>query len=195
MRIKLSQESIDFAVHEGEEIFQNSCSLARGDTILTKIDNCLVGTFGQQVFMQATNGHRVTREECPRFAYDVLTNNESVRVYCGWSDSREASAPARVEVKVRRVRSGEARKWISFSNQKFKHVTRCAESNMLDYVVFYAAQNVNLDSYEADVTFLGIISATVLNQPDLRRPSMYAEGDSFLNTDRIHRRNLGRILL
>ena len=192
MRIKLSQESIDFAVREGEEIFQNSRSLARGDTILAKIDNCLVGTFGQQVFMQATNGHRVTREECPGFGYDVLTNNESVRVYCGWSDSREASGAARVEVKVR---SGAARKWISFNDQKFKHVTRCAESSMLDYVVFYGVQNVNLDSYEADVTFLGIISATVLNQPDLRRPSMYTEGDSFLNTDRIHKRNLGRILL
>ena len=193
MHIKLTQESIDFAVHEGEEIFRNSRSLARGDTILTKIDNCLIGAFGQQVFMQATNGHRVTREECPEFAYDVLTTNESVRVYCGWSDPREASAPARVEVKIRPAAGPW--KWISFNDQKFKHATRCAESGMLDYVVFYGIQNVDLDLYEADISLLGIISATVLNQPDLRRRSMYTEGDSFLNKGRIHERNLGRIIL
>lgn len=193
MRIKLSQESIDFAVAEGTEIFKNSRSLNYRDTVETKVNNSLIGAFGQQLFIEGVNGHRVTRDECPEFAYDVLTTNESLRVYCGWSDSREASAAARVEVKVRPL--SEGLKWISFNDQMFRHVTRCAGSEMLDYVAFYGIQNIDLKAYEADVDLLGVISAKVLNQPDLRRASLYTKGDSFLNKTRINERNLGCIFL
>jgi hypothetical protein len=190
--VKLTQESIDFAVAEGTEIFKNSRSLNYRDTLQTKINNCLVGTFGQQVFIEATKGHRVTKEECPGFAYDVLTTNGSLRSYCGWSDDRADSSPARVEVKVRPV---EGRKWITFNDQMFKHVTKCAGSGMLDYVAFYGIQNIDLENYVADVGLLGIVSSKVLTMPDLRRPSMYTKGDSFLNKNRIQQRNLGVIFL
>ena len=205
-RIRLSRESFDFAVTEGTEIFKNSRSLNFQDTVQTKINNCLVGAFGQQVFIEATKGHRVTKEECPQFAYDVLTTNGSLRNYCGWSDDRDASSPARVEVKVM---SMEGRKWISFNDRMFKHVTRCAGSGMLDYVVFYGIQNINLDiqwntssetiipesNCVADIGLLGVISAKVLTMPDLRRPSVYTKGESFLNKNQIHQKNLGVIFL
>jgi hypothetical protein len=77
----------------------------------------------------------------------------------------------------------------------FKHVTKCATSEMLDYVAFYGIQNIDLEAYEADVGLLGVVSAKVLTIPDLRRPSMYTKGDSCLNKSRIHERNLGGIFL
>lgn len=191
MRVKLTQESIDFATFEGTEIFKNSKSLNYRDTLQTKINNSLVGAFGQQAFIEGTGGRRVTAEECPSFAYDVLAANEAIQKYCGWSLLPKAFT-AKVEVKVRPV---ENRKWISVNDQMFKHVTRCAESGMLHYVVFYGVQNVDLKTFEADVGLLGIISAKVLTLPDLRRPSLYTKGDSFLNKNRINERNLGRIFL
>jgi hypothetical protein len=191
-RIKLTQESVDFAIAEGTEIFNNSRSLSYRDTLQTKIANSLIGTFGQQAFIEGTKGHRVTRDECPGFAYDVLTCDKSLRVYCGWSETNSTSKPARVEIKVRPV---EGRKWITFNDQMFKHVTKCATSEMLDYVAFYGIQNIDLEAYEADVGLLGVVSAKVLTIPDLRRPSMYTKGDSFLNKSRIHERNLGVIFL
>lgn len=189
--MKLSLESISFATAEGMEIFSNSRSLNYRDTLQTKINNCLVGAFGQQAFIEGTGGRRVTTEECPSFAYDVLASNEAIQKYCGWTLPLKDDT-ARVEVKVRPV---ENRKWITFNDQMFKHVTRCAKSEMLDYVVFYGAQNIDLRTFEADVGLLGIISAKVLTLPDLRRPSMYTKGDSFLNKNRINERNLGCIFL
>lgn len=191
MRIKLSQESIDFAVDEGTQIFKNSRSLTFRDTLEKKISNSLVGAFGQQAFIEGTGGRRVTLEECPSFAYDVQASNAAIRAYCGWSLPLKTDL-ARVEVKVRPV---EGRSWISFNDQMFRHVTKCASAEMLDYVVFYGIQNADLKSYEADIGLLGIISAKVLTMPDLRRPSMYTKGDSFLNKNRINDRNLGHIFL
>jgi hypothetical protein len=191
-RVKLTPESIAFAIAEGTELFKNSRSLNYRDTVQTKINNSLVGTFGQQLFIEGTSGHRVTREECPGFAYDVTCTNHAVRSYCSWADEKLDSQSARVEVKVRPI---EGRSWISFNDQMFRHVTRCAKQRMLDYVAFYGIQNIDLEAYEADVGFLGIIKAEVLNDEDLRRPSIYTKGDSFLNKNRIHSRNLGKIFL
>lgn len=191
MRVKLTPESISFAIAEGTEIFKNSRSINYRDTQQTKINNSLVGAFGQQVFIEGTGGRRVTVEECPSFAYDVKASNKAIHAYCGWTLPLQSDV-ARVEVKVRPV---EGRSWISFNDQMFKHVTKCASAEMLDYVVFYGIQNIDLKNYEADVGLLGIISAKVLTLPDMRRPSLYTKGDSFLNKNRINERNLGHIFL
>jgi hypothetical protein len=197
MRVKLTPESISFAIAEGTEIFKNSRSINYRDTQQTKINNSLRGAFGQQAFIEATSGHRVTVEECPSFAYDVKASNEAIHAYCGWTLPLEMAA-ARVEVKTTRI--GHLTKWISFNDQMFKHVTRCATAGMLDYVIFYGVQNEDLKNYEADVSLLGIISAKVLTQEFTgtdkeRRPSLQNKGDSFLNKNSINRQNLGRIFL
>lgn len=192
MKVKLTQQSIDFAIQEGTEIFKNSRSLTRFDTLRTKINNSLIGAFGQQVLIENTGGRRVSKEECPSFAYDVVCTNEAIHKCCGWSQPFPNSQEVRVEVKVRPV---ENRKWISFNDQMFRHVTRYSKSGDLDYVVFYGISNINLNAHEADIDFLGIISAKVLTIEGLRSPSHYEKGSSFLNKYGIHDRNLGRIVL
>jgi hypothetical protein len=193
-RIKLTQESVDFAIAEGTEIFNNSRSLQPGDTLQKKINNSMVGVFGQQAFLHGTGGRRVTKEECPHFGYDALCKNLDVRRYCGWSDCRSPGEDARCEIKVRPI---ENRKWISFNDQMFKHATRSAKTGLLDYVVFYGIQNIDFNSYEADVAFTGIIGPKVLADSRMiyRRPSQYIRGDSFLNKNKIHDDGLGLIFL
>lgn len=194
MRIKLTQESIDFAVDEGTKIFKNSRSLLPGDTLQKKINNSMVGTFGQQAFIHGTSGRRVTEEECPHFGYDVLCTNFALQSYCGWGIDRPGTDVVRCEVKVRPI---ENRKWISFNDKMFNHATKSARAGLLDYVVFYGIQNIDFQNYEADIALTGVISAPVLADESkvLRRPSLYTKGESFLNKNQIHSKNLGLILL
>lgn len=194
MRIKLNDQSIAFAIEEGKEIFRNSRSLNYHDTEQTKINNCLIGAFGQQVFIEGTNGRRVTKEECPDFTYDVECVNLAVKAYSGWKDRRAEDAISRCEIKVRPM---ENRKWVSFNDQMMRHATRSAKAGLLDYIVFYGIRNIELSQYEADVVLAAIVLPEVICD-DLgvfRRPSLYTKGESFLNKGRIHERNAGKIFL
>jgi hypothetical protein len=194
MRIKLTQESIDFAVNEGKEIFATSRRLKASDREQTKIDNCLRGAFGQQAFIDMTGGRRVTKQECPGFNYDVVCKNSAVKDLCGWKDDRPSGALARNEIKVN---SCENRDWIVLNNEMFEHATMSAERRLLDYVVFYLISNVDLKKYEADIALLGVVAPKVLadKTKTFRRPSKFDKAESFLNKNQIHWNNLGIIFL
>lgn len=193
-RVKLTQQSIDFSLKEGEEIFKNSRSLKPSDTLEIKVRNCLYGCFGQQQFIESTAGRRATKEECPDFSFDVLCANPRIHEYVGWSFKVPSEINARVEVKTI-VTNFQRRGWISFNDSNFNWATECAANGNSDYLAFYGIHSIDLEKYEADVALLGVTASRVLVDSNCRQPSKYAVGDSFLNTHRIHDRNLGRIFL
>lgn len=191
--ITLTQESIDFARWEGTELFEHSRNLRPDDTVETKIRNSLVGAFGQQVMVEEVGARRVSKEECPNFAYDVVCNHYFLGEWAGYYDPSITSKVARVEVKTLGLESG--RKWISFNRKNIAHALKCARLRQFDYMTFFGIADLNLEEHTATVDFLGIIPVRAVANDRLWKTSKFKPDMIYINHHDVNDGEYGSIFL
>ena len=200
-RVQLTPETIAWAEAEGTEIFSRSRSLREGDTNAIKVRNSTLGAFGQQVFIDRTNGHRVTKAEVPGFWYDVTCSDEMFKAYTGFSLGLDH--PARVEIKCIRMvnRSG---KWVSLYENFLKHAIESAKRRRFDYLVVYGVSDQDEAGHSADVELLAVVSAEVFDDGPIvycfPRSTYWNDTDPrtqmrYFNRGNIHADNLGKIFV
>lgn len=205
-QIRLSQESIDWAIEEGTEIFKNSASLRRDDTLMIKIRNSIFGAFGQQALIDHTGGRRVTKEEVPGFWYDVLVPWEKFYAYTGMATRVAADGTmldVRVEVKTIRMvnRSG---KWVSLYENFLHHAIKSARADQLDYIMVYGVHGEINTDHSAEIELLGVVSAKAFSRANIDfyfpRSTFWDDANPrtqmrYFNKRHLHEDRLGKIFI
>ena len=194
-RVQLSRETIDFAIWEGTELYNNRVRVRPSDTLETKITNSLLGAFGQQVMVNELGARRVTKEECPDFAYDVVVNHDELLEWTGYRNRKQdvQTRDARIEIKDLGMAT---RKFISFYDGNVNHARKCAKNERYDYMVCFGVNNFSRREYTADVNLIGILTAaTVSTESRLWRDSNFKADMKYLVASEVNTANAGLVFL
>lgn len=194
--VKLSESSLIFAQTEGEEIAKAKklSHLDPKETREKKIANSTFGTYAQQLLIEQIGARRVTKEECPGYHYDVVTDHQKLLEFFGWEPSWEWRSKPESSVEIKSLHT-EGRGWISFYDENVAHALKCARYGWFDYLTAFGVNVINEKDKIAEVSLLGIVAPAALTNPETYVRSGHNFGQHYLQTSKVHQLGLGKIFI
>ena len=194
--VKLNEATLKFARDEGKDL-AGAKKLREFDPkqmLKEKVKNSTFGSYAQQLLVEEAGARRVTRDEVPNFAYDVVVDHDRLAEFFGWKPSWDGRREELARVEIKSVHM-EGRKNVSFHDKFFAHALECARWKRFDYLAAFGVNVIDEEKKIAEVLILGILTPHAFVSSETFPVSRFNPEQHYLRTSAVHSKDLGRIFI